>query len=70
MVGCGLIFHRVREAIAVKIIAHHLINGKINPEDVLSKHWSHCSVLATLKSLFWKGDTMEYFDDNTLEFKE
>ena len=67
----ALSFHRVREAIADKIIACHLINGKINPVDVLSKHWAHYSVWPTLKSLlFWKGDTMECLDNNALEFEE
>ena len=30
--------HRVREAIASKIISHHFIEGTINPADMLSKH--------------------------------
>ena len=34
---------RLREAIAAKIISYHFINGKINPADILSKHWTlHC----------------------------
>ena len=37
----ALSFHRVREAIAATIISYHFINGKINPADVLSKHWAH-----------------------------
>ena len=34
----ALFFHRVREAIAAKIISYQFFNGKINPEDLLSKH--------------------------------
>ena len=34
----ALSFHRVREAIAAKVIQFHHINGDINPADILSKH--------------------------------
>ena len=34
----ALSLHRVREAIAAKIISHHFIRGAITPADVLSKH--------------------------------
>ena len=34
----ALFFHRVREAIAAKIIRYHFINGEINPADILSKY--------------------------------
>jgi hypothetical protein len=67
----ALSFHRVREAIAAKIISYQFINGKINPADILSKHWAHHNMWPTLKPLlFWKGDTMECLDNNTLEFEE
>ena len=67
----ALSFHRVREDIAAKIITYHFVNVKINPADVLSKNWAHYSVWETLKPLlFWKGCTMECFDNNTLEFEE
>ena len=36
-----LSFHRVSEAIAAKIISYQFISGKINPADILSKHWDH-----------------------------
>ena len=59
----ALSFHRVREAIAAKIIYYHFINGKINPAGILSKNWAHHCVWSTLKPLlFWKGDTMECLD--------
>ena len=39
----ALSFRRVREAIAAKIISYQFIGGKINPADILSKHWAnHC----------------------------
>ena len=67
----ALSFYRIREAIAAKIISYQFINGKINPTDILSKHWDHHCAWPTLKPLlFWKGDTMECLDNNTLEFEE
>ena len=66
----ALSFHRVKEAIESKIVAYHFINGENNPADVLSKHCTHHSVWATLKPFFWKGGTMDCFDNNALEFEE
>ena len=67
----ALSFHRVREAIAAKIISYHFISGKMNPVDILSKHWDHHCVWPTLKTLLsWKGYTMECLDKNALEFEE
>ena len=67
----ALSFHRVREAIVAKIIACHLINGKINSADILIKHWDYYIVLLPLKPLLiWKEDTMECLDNNTLELEE
>ena len=54
----ALSFHRVREAIAAKIIGYHFINGNINPADILSKHWGHAQVWSILQPLlYWQGDT-------------
>ena len=36
-----LAFHRVREAIAAKIIDFHWIESEYNLSDMLSKHWEH-----------------------------
>ena len=36
-----LAFHRVREAIAAKIIDFHWIQSEYNLSDMLSKHWEH-----------------------------
>jgi uncharacterized surface protein with fasciclin (FAS1) repeats len=53
-----LSFHRVREAIASKMVAYHFVPGNINPADILSKHWSYDQVWSLLQPLlFWKGDT-------------
>ena len=55
-----LSFHRVREAIASKFVSFQFINGKDNPADILSKHWSHGTIYNLLKPvLFWKGDTLQ-----------
>ena len=47
----ALSFHRVREAIVAKIIYYQFISGKINPAEILSKHWTHHCVWYTLKPL-------------------
>ena len=67
-----LSFHRVREAIAAKIVKFMHIPGVCNPADILSKAWGYSQVWNVLKPiLFWEGDTMElavfedqFFDDN------
>ena len=67
----ALSFHRLREAIAANIISYQFIDGKINHVDILSKHWSHHCAWPNLKPLlFWKGDTIEFLDNNTLDFEE
>jgi hypothetical protein len=54
----ALSYHRVREAIAAKIINLFKIHGPKNPADILSKHWGHADVWNTLRPiLFWRGDT-------------
>ena len=39
-----LAFHRVREAIAVKLMAFYWLQSVYNLSDMLSKHWGHCTV--------------------------
>ena len=55
----ALSFHRVREAVASKIIAYHFLPGKENPADLLSKNWTHSAVYdMTIKPiLFYCGNT-------------
>ena len=54
-----LSFHRVREAIAAKVLHFIFIPGSLNPADILSKHWGYQQVKNTLKALlFWQGDTI------------
>jgi hypothetical protein len=38
----------------------HHVRGKLNPADILSKHWEYTSIWKVLKPLmFWQGDTKE-----------
>ena len=54
-----LSFHRVREAIAAKVMTYHFLPGDQNPADILSKAWGYAQVWHLLKPLlFWEGDTM------------
>ena len=56
----ALSFHRVREAIAAKIIGFFHVEGKRNPADILSKHWAYSAVWPFMQPLlFWKGDTAD-----------
>ncbi len=53
-----VIFHHVRQAIAHKILNFFQIDGKYNPADMVSKHWSHNDIWTMLQPLMiWKGDT-------------
>ena len=56
----ALSYHRTREAIAAKILRFYHIAGKLNPADILSKHWDYPSIWAVLRPLmFWTGDTAD-----------
>jgi hypothetical protein len=55
-----LSFHFVREAVAAGYVQVTHIPGKINPADILSKHWGYSDVWSIMKPLlFHEGDTME-----------
>ena len=55
-----LSYHYVKEAIATGKYAFVWIDGKDNPADVLSKHWSFGSVWSSLQPLlFWHGNTLD-----------
>ena len=52
-----LAFHRVREAIAAKIMAFYWIQSAYNLTDILSKHWNHPTVYPMiLKLLITRGN--------------
>ena len=46
-----LAFHRVREAIAAKIIDFHLIQSDYNLSNMLSKHWEHNKIYPMIQKL-------------------
>jgi hypothetical protein len=53
-----LAYHRVREMISAKILGYYWIDGKLNPADIASKHWSYPQVWHLLKPiLFYSGNT-------------
>jgi hypothetical protein len=61
----ALSFHRVREAVAAKILGFFHIPGKSNPADILSKHWGYADVRNLLLVLLhWEGDTIGSYDDS------
>jgi hypothetical protein len=67
----ALSYHKVREAIASKAIRMIWIEGKENPADILTKHWSYSSVWKRLKTLMsWAGDTMDILDDDETKGKD
>jgi hypothetical protein len=49
----ALSFHRVREAIASKMVRYYYIDGKSNPADILSKHWGYQQVWPVLQPLLF-----------------
>ena len=52
-----LAFHRVREAIAAKLMAFYWIQSAYNFSDMLSKHWDHPTVYPMiLKLLITRGN--------------
>ena len=44
-------FHRVREAIAAKIIDFHWIKSECNLGEMLSKHWEHSKIFPMIRKL-------------------
>jgi len=55
-----LSWHVTRAALASGVLVFHHIKGKLNPSDVLSKHWDYASVRRLLRPLlFWHGDTAD-----------
>lgn len=69
----ALSYHRVREAIAAKILVFTHVEGKQNPADVLSKFCNGTDLYNhTRPLLFWKGDTAAYgtTQKNTTKDKE
>ena len=52
-----LSYHRVKEAIAAKILDFYWCSSNQNKNDILSKHWKHAKVKNTIRELFdYQGD--------------
>jgi hypothetical protein len=49
----ALAYHRVREAIAAKVIGYYWIDGKCNPADIVSKHWGYQQVYKLLQPILF-----------------
>jgi hypothetical protein len=65
----ALAYHRVREMIAGKVLGYYWIDGKENPADIVSKHWSYPQVWHLLKPiLFYSGNTGNLIQRNDIEF--
>ena len=47
-----LSYHRVREAIAAKILEFHWCSCSQNRSDILSEHWDNMKVKDTVRELF------------------
>ena len=62
----ALAYRRVREMIAAKVLGYYWIDGKNNPADIVSKHWSYPQVWHLLKPLlFYSGNTQDLFENET-----
>ena len=56
----ALNWHRIREAIAAKILRFIHIEGKTNPSDILSKHCGYAAGWPVIRPLlFWKGNAKD-----------
>ncbi len=67
----ALSWHRVREAIAAKIVRFIHIPGAINPSDMLSKHWGYQQTWTQLQALlFWQGDTTDLFKEDNRSLQD
>jgi hypothetical protein len=67
----ALSYHRVREMIAAKVLGYYWIDGKNNPSDIVSKHWSYPQVWHLLKPiLFYSGNTSNLINDTEEENEE
>ena len=47
-----LSYHRVREAIAAKILVFHWYDSSQNKSDILSKHWEFSKVFHIIRDVF------------------
>ena len=64
----ALSYHRTREAQAAGITIMYYAAGKMDPADILSKHWDLASAWDSLRPLlFWMGGTYQLLKEELLE---
>jgi hypothetical protein len=53
--------------IAANILGYYWIDGKKNPADTVSKHWSYPQIWHLLKPLlFYSGDTFDLLEEENI----
>lgn len=63
----ALSYHKVREAIASKILGYYWLDGNNNPADVVSKHWGMNQAWPHIQPiLFCRGDTYNSLESEAL----
>ena len=65
-----LAFHRVREAIAAKLMAFYWIQSAYNLSDMLSKHWDHPTVYPMILKLLITRGNITLIPKETTQEKE
>ena len=65
-----LAFHRVREAIAAKLMAFYWIQSAYNSSHMLSKHWDHPTVYPVILKLLITRGTMTLIPREATQEKE
>ena len=65
-----LAFHRVREAIAAKLMAFYWIQSAYNLSDMLSKHWDHPTVYPMILKLLITRGTITLIPKEATQEKE
>ena len=65
-----LTFHRVREAIAAKIMGFYWIQSAYNLSDMLSKHWDHPSLYPMILKLLITRGNIAFMPKEATEEKE
>jgi hypothetical protein len=73
----ALAYHRVREAVAAKVMYFQHVSGKINVSDIFTKFLPWTTFWPLVQPLlFWKGETMQSMDitpvifDSTLPLQD
>ena len=63
-------FHRVREVIAVKLMAFYWMQSAYNLSDMLSKHWDHPTVYSMILKLLITRGNITLIPKETTQEKE